>query len=197
MSVASSFRFLDVTSAIRAPDVEQAMARFAIVGRDAARLRLLSSQDRHPAKWTSLRIEAGRIDTIHVRCRDVVLQPRINIDSRHLFNCKLSWWKFHSGKLRVHKYQLAIIALCVFMLFTIFIFALKRCFVDPALVSENLAQAPWTDDLSVLPHPRSDWRFRDALAFGSRLSRPMGLLRNVIRQCIGWVRTLARTARKV
>lgn len=82
-------RFLGVTPSIPARDVEEAIAfygsslgfelfyrdaepaQFAIVGRDAARLHLFASADRHLAEWTSLRIEVDRIEALYTRCQQV------------------------------------------------------------------------------------------------------------------------------
>lgn len=81
-----STRFLGVSPLVPARDVEQAIAfyrdslgfeldyrdaepaQFAIVGRDAARLHLFASQDRHLADWTSLRIGVDGIEALHARC---------------------------------------------------------------------------------------------------------------------------------
>jgi uncharacterized glyoxalase superfamily protein PhnB len=83
-----SIRFLSVSPLIPARDVEEAIAfyrgslgfdldyrdgepaRFAIIGRDAARLHLFASQDKHLADWTSLRIEVEGIDALYARCQE-------------------------------------------------------------------------------------------------------------------------------
>lgn len=80
-------RFLGVSPLIPARDVEEAIAfyrdsigfeldyrdaepaQFAIVARDAARLHLFASQDKHLADWTSLRITVDGIDALYERCR--------------------------------------------------------------------------------------------------------------------------------
>nr|WP_314542128.1 VOC family protein [uncultured Massilia sp.] len=82
-----STRFLGVSPLIPARDVEEAIAfyrdsigfaleyrdaepaQFAIVGRDAARLHLFASQDKHLADWTSLRIVVDGIDALYERCK--------------------------------------------------------------------------------------------------------------------------------
>lgn len=79
-------RFLGVSPLIPARNVEEAIAfyreafgfelryrdgepaGFAIVGCDGATLHLFSSQDRHLAEWTSLRIEVNGIDALYARC---------------------------------------------------------------------------------------------------------------------------------
>ena len=88
MSAPLPFRFLGVSPLIPARDVEEAIAfyrdslgfellyrdaepaQFAIVGRDAARLHLFASQDKHLADWTSLRIEVDGIDALYGRCQE-------------------------------------------------------------------------------------------------------------------------------
>jgi uncharacterized glyoxalase superfamily protein PhnB len=83
-----STRFLGVTPAIPARDVEEGIAfyeralgfslfyrdaepaAFAIVGSGSARLHLFASQDKHLADWTTLRIEVNGIDALYVRCGD-------------------------------------------------------------------------------------------------------------------------------
>ena len=82
----SSTRFLSVTPAIPARDVEEGIAfyqralgfelfyrdtepaQFAIVGSDSARLHLFASQDQHLADWTTLRIEVDGLDALYARC---------------------------------------------------------------------------------------------------------------------------------
>lgn len=82
-----STRFLGISPLVPARDVEEAIAfyrdslgfsldyrdaepaQFAIVSRDAARLHLFSSQDKHLADWTSLRIGVDGIEALYERCR--------------------------------------------------------------------------------------------------------------------------------
>ena len=86
MTTSNSTRFLSVTPAIPARDVEEGIAfyaralgfelfyrdaepaKFAIVGCGGARLHLFASQDKHLADWTSLRIEVEGIDALYARC---------------------------------------------------------------------------------------------------------------------------------
>ena len=88
MSPPLPLRFLNISPLIPARDVEEAInfyrnslgfeldyrddtpAKFAIVGRDGARLHLFASQDKHLADWTSLRIEVEGIDALYARCRE-------------------------------------------------------------------------------------------------------------------------------
>jgi len=82
----SATRFLSVSPLIPARDVEEGIAfyqralgfelfyrdaepaQFAIVGSEGAKLHLFTSQDKHLADWTSLRIEVDGIDALYARC---------------------------------------------------------------------------------------------------------------------------------